>query len=223
MLGSRSLLSTWLLLIVVFIIYSAVAISLFGDNDPNHFGSVGFAIFSFFQIATFDNWAPIMYINMYGCDRFPSDYVIYNASDTASLPWPQLTVERYGTMYMPLCYSPKAYPIISPILFMSFVVMAGFILISLTVAVVTSGINDRLEELKDRDEEIINDRLKVLEMNRHGSVEILESESSLEQNQVLYQEINGSHSSKEVKTSSHTNPLLYNKEMLLLILEQVNT
>lgn len=151
----------------MFIIYSAVAMTLFGDNDPNHFGSIATSLYTFFEISTFDGWAQVMYINMYGCDQFPSQYEMYNASDT-SVTWPQLTYQRHGTMYMPVCHSPKASPILSPLLFMSFVIVVGFILISLTIAVVTSGINDRLDELKENDEVVVNKELLRINQLRHA-------------------------------------------------------
>ena len=122
------------------------------------------SLFSFFEISTFDGWAPIMYINIYGCDKYPSDYVMYNASDQGGNF--QLTYQRFGTMFMPICHSPRAHPFLAPIFFMSFVVMAGFILVSLTVAVVTSGINDRLEMLKDIDESSISKELQKIDRIR---------------------------------------------------------
>ena len=48
-----------------------------------------------------------MYINIYGCDKYPSDYIVINAEDTRENQWGHLTYERYGTMYMPVCHSPK--------------------------------------------------------------------------------------------------------------------
>ena len=242
-LGSRSLLSTWLLLVIVFIIYSSLAVTLFGKstfvlhkvsrasqghcivlstpsglNDPAHFGSIPTALFTFFQISTFDNWGAIMYINMYGCDRFPSDYVVLNGS-LADPVWPQESYDRLGRMFMPLCSHPESFPVLAPILFISFVVVAGFILVSLTVAVVTSGINDRLEELRGKEEKRTNQKLKKADMYRKESIEeVISHNSSDGWNDAA----TAPAEEKESRSANEfENSILHNKEMLLMVLKQV--
>eukprot|EP00602_Paraphysomonas_sp_CaronLab_P008781 CAMPEP_0185029542 /NCGR_PEP_ID=MMETSP1103-20130426/15903_1 /TAXON_ID=36769 /ORGANISM="Paraphysomonas bandaiensis, Strain Caron Lab Isolate" /LENGTH=970 /DNA_ID=CAMNT_0027564335 /DNA_START=184 /DNA_END=3096 /DNA_ORIENTATION=+ len=163
-LGVRSLISTWLLLTLVFIVYAACALTFFGKNDPMHFGSMAMSMWTFFQLATLDNWSLVMYINMYGCDAYPSDY-----SESGDV----LYVERYGKMLMPVCRDPSARPILTAVIFVSFILLCGFILVSLTIAAVTSGINDRLNELEkeeaiavplvdSNEESLLNDREMLL-------------------------------------------------------------
>jgi hypothetical protein len=212
------LLSTWLLLLVVFIIYSACAMTLFGENDPAHFGSMATSLFTFFQISTFDGWGPIMYINTYGCDQTPSDYVMYDHANNGE--GTQLSYERFGTMYMAVCHSPIAHPIVAPMLFMSFVVVSGFILISLTVAVVTSGIHDRLDELKDSEEGEYNKELQRISMVRQDSLDL---ENHLESD-VLRRLRCGSEGSDSIitrKALNYEETLFQNKDMVVMILEQV--
>ena len=201
--------------------------TLFGDNDPLHFGSIMASLFTFFQISTFDTWAPIMYVNLYGCDQFPSDYIIYNASDgNAGTDGMQLTYLRFGTMHMPVCHSPQAHPILAPILFMSFVVIAGFILVSLTVAVVTSGIHDRLEELKESEEVDINKELKRMQMiqnesNKGARIHSLSTDDGNMPHDPPTPITSGMDSPSMKKAEQHEESLLENKDMLLMIMEQV--
>jgi voltage-gated sodium channel len=48
-----------LLLGLLFYIYAVAGIHLFGETDPEHFGSLSSALFSLFKIVTLDNWADI--------------------------------------------------------------------------------------------------------------------------------------------------------------------
>jgi hypothetical protein len=91
-----------------------------------------------------------MYINMYGCDAFPTNYVVMlNHTELAF-------VERYGKMTLAVCSQPMKRPIIASVVFVSFILLCGFILISLTIASVTSGINDRLSQLEK--EEMVREK-----------------------------------------------------------------
>jgi hypothetical protein len=67
-----------------------------------------------------------------------------------------------------LCDSPTSHPYLSSLIFTSFVVLTGFMLISLTVAAVSDGVNMRLieiqkqqqeEEQYERDEELLENLL----------------------------------------------------------------
>lgn len=140
-LGARSLASTWLLMSLVFLIYSTTAVTLFKESDPFHFGSVPMAMWTFFELSTLDNWSNVLYINWYGCDAYPSYYY----SDFSQYPSNHTSIHRYGEMFLPVCTNPQTSDYRAPILFTSFILICGFILISLTVAAVTGGINDRLK------------------------------------------------------------------------------
>ena len=143
-LGARSLASTWLLMSLVFLIYSTTSVTLFRESDPFHFGNIPMAMWTFFELSTFDNWSKVLYINMYGCDVFPSYY--YN--DFSQYTDNRTSIYRHGDMYLPVCTNPQPSAIRAPILFTSFILICGFILISLTVAAVTGGINDRLKAIE---------------------------------------------------------------------------
>mmetsp|Transcript_14746 Transcript_14746/g.22232 ORF Transcript_14746/g.22232 Transcript_14746/m.22232 type:complete len:1039 (-) Transcript_14746:356-3472(-) len=164
-LGLHSLLSTWLLLTVVFFIYAACAMTLFRKNDPFHFGSIAMSMWTFFELSTFDGWEKVLYVNMYGCDYFPYFYVPGEDVD-ASEP---RSVDRIGEMFLPICDSPEPRPLVSALTFISFVLICGFILMSLTVAAVVGGIKDRLDEINTaKDDE---DESSVLPSARSGTVE----------------------------------------------------
>jgi hypothetical protein len=66
-----------------------------------------------------------------------------------------------GRMYLFLCDDPGAHPYLSSLIFTSFVVLTGFMLISLTVAAVSGGVHLRLEQIQkqsqDQDEDEFDD------------------------------------------------------------------
>eukprot|EP00602_Paraphysomonas_sp_CaronLab_P009300 CAMPEP_0185036728 /NCGR_PEP_ID=MMETSP1103-20130426/30092_1 /TAXON_ID=36769 /ORGANISM="Paraphysomonas bandaiensis, Strain Caron Lab Isolate" /LENGTH=800 /DNA_ID=CAMNT_0027574367 /DNA_START=1013 /DNA_END=3415 /DNA_ORIENTATION=- len=82
---------------------------------------------------------------MYGCDSYPSDYT---APDNSTATTER---HRYGKMILPVCDKPEAQPIAATVIFVTFIILCGLILINLTIAAVTAGINDRLDELRKED------------------------------------------------------------------------
>ncbi|CAE7656312.1 CACNA1F [Symbiodinium microadriaticum] len=92
-----------------------------------------------------------MYINTYGCDKFPSQYVMSNITKGEDGYADEYYKLRYGRMVLPVCNHPEAQPVLSTILFITFITLCGFILINITIAAVTAGINDRLDELRKED------------------------------------------------------------------------
>ena len=144
-LGTRSLASTWLLLSLVFLLYSTICVTLYRHSDPFHFGSVPIAMWTFFELSTFDNWNIVLNINLYGCDAFPSFYNM----DFSSYSTNSTSFYLNGKMFLPVCLHSKESPVAAPIIFTTFILICGFILISLTVAAVTGGINDRLKCIEE--------------------------------------------------------------------------
>jgi len=51
-----------LLLSIIFYIYAIAGFHLFHEQDPEHWGSLGTALLTLAQLATFDNWSDIMHI-----------------------------------------------------------------------------------------------------------------------------------------------------------------
>ena len=54
-------------------------------------------------------------------------------------------------MFLPVCSTPEPRPLLSAFVFITFILLCGFILVSLTVAAVTSGINDRIKTINVND------------------------------------------------------------------------
>ena len=81
-----------------------------------------------------------MYTNNVGCDAYPTNYVLGSS--------PSYIIVHGARLYMPVCYEPSKQPLLSFCVFVSYVVITSFILFNLTVAAVTTGIKDRLSQLK---------------------------------------------------------------------------
>lgn len=107
-----------------------------------------------------------MYINTYGCDKFPSQYVYSNVSNGTD-GGDYYYKLRYGRMFLPICTNPRAQPVLSSIVFITFITLCGFILINITIAAVAAGINDRLDALRREDLEV--------EMGIHPALSVLSS------------------------------------------------
>ena len=186
--GLRSIMSTCLLLSLVFMIYSTFGMFFFADNDPYHFGTIALSMWSFFELATLDNWSQVLYVNMYGCDRFPAYYTVVDVPYTG-----QRAISRYGsTLLLPICTSPEENRIISAVIFLSFIVFCGFILVNITLAAVTSGIKMRLDRINHETDDAINRN------------DLLSSESNCEED-----------------NNSIDKSLIGDPDMLLMMLKQV--
>ena len=55
-----------ILLFLLFYVYGAMAVFLFGENDPIHFRNLQTSVLSLFRVVTLEDWTDVMYINMYG-------------------------------------------------------------------------------------------------------------------------------------------------------------
>ena len=91
--------------------------------DPWHFGTLHNAVLTMFRCATLDAWADVMYINMYGCDKY-----------------------GYGPMGMPeQCTSPRGQPWFAGLFFVSFTLVSALVLLSLFLGVVTTSMDEQSE------------------------------------------------------------------------------
>lgn len=83
-------------------------------------------------------------MNLYGCDKYQAfEYVVVNSSYAGPF-----VRHRYGGMLLPICSKSHDRPILATLLFVSFTIFCGFILMNLTIAAVAAGIKDRLDELR---------------------------------------------------------------------------
>ena len=60
------------MLFLVFYMFAILAMILFKENDPWHFATLHLSILSLFRASTFEDWTDIMYINIYGCNKYSS-------------------------------------------------------------------------------------------------------------------------------------------------------
>ena len=115
-----------ILLFLLFYIYGAMGVFLFGKNDPVYFGTLGTALVTLFQIVTLEGWADIMYKNVFGCDH-----------------------AIWGTDH---CDNPQAMGYGALIYFISFVLIGTMIVLNLFIGVIMNSMDEvRLEqELEDQ-------------------------------------------------------------------------
>jgi voltage-gated sodium channel len=109
-----------ILLGVLFYIYAAMGVFLFGGNDPVHFENLQRAMVTLFQIVTLEGWADIMYINVLGCN----DPV-------------------YGN---PDCTKPNPMGIWAVIYFVSFVLIGTMVVLNLFIGVIMNSMDEAREE-----------------------------------------------------------------------------
>lgn len=57
----------FMLMGILYYSYAVIGVFLFGENDPQHFGSLSQAVLTLFQVMTGDGWSDLMKINMYDC------------------------------------------------------------------------------------------------------------------------------------------------------------
>ena len=129
-----------LILILFFYLFAILGIMLFRDNDDFHFGTLFKAMLTLFRIATFEDWTDVMYINMYGCDRYG-----YTDDD-----WMVEMCEKNGGAH-PMGWAAAIY-------FLIFVLLGGLVLLTLFIGVVTTSMEeatDKAKKEKEVDDKIV--------------------------------------------------------------------
>ncbi len=121
-----SMIYVFSILLIHFYVYACAGTTLFGKNDPFHFGNLHISMVTLFRAVTLEDWADIMYVNMYGCDK----------------------ISYEGT---PLCVSPVAQPITSVIYFISFIFTGAMIILNMLIGVIINGIDEVKEETKNKE------------------------------------------------------------------------
>lgn len=112
------------IMVIFFYVWAILGMMLFKKNDPWHFGTLHDAMISLFRGTTGDDWTDIMYINMFGCEKY-----------------------GYGGIES-LCEDP------SPNEFMGFfymfvlIIIGSFVLLPLFIGVVVSGMEEAVDEQK---------------------------------------------------------------------------
>ncbi len=112
-----------LLLSLLFYIYSAMAVFLFGENDPLHFGNLQTSMLSLFRVVTLEDWTDIMYINIYGCDH---------------------SIWGYGPEQG--CTQPQGFGALGALFFVSFVMVGTMIVLNLFIGVIMNSMDEARAE-----------------------------------------------------------------------------
>jgi voltage-gated sodium channel len=112
-----------ILLGLLFYIYAAMGVFIFGENDPVHFGNLQHSMLSLFRIVTLEDWTDIMYINMYGCDH---------------------SIWGYGAAEG--CTNPQPHGALSAFFFVSFVLIGTMIILNLFIGVIMNSMDEARAE-----------------------------------------------------------------------------
>jgi voltage-gated sodium channel len=114
------------ILFLIYYLFAVVGVTLFRENDPWYFGSLHQSMLSLFQVSTMDSWIDLMYINMYGCDRY-----------------------GYGTVGWPredMCVDARGLGVVAVVFFVVFTIVSGLVLLSLFLGVVTMSMEAESEK-----------------------------------------------------------------------------
>jgi voltage-gated sodium channel len=110
------------LLGLLFYLYGVAGTHLFGANDPVHFGALERSLLTLFQVVTLEGWADLMYIQIYGCDAF-----------------------GYGD-FPAMCTQPSTHPVLTPLYFVSFILVGTMVVLNLFVGVIMNGMQEAQDE-----------------------------------------------------------------------------
>ena len=143
------------LLFLLFYIYAAMAVFIYGDNDPVHFDNLHLAMLSLFRVVTLEDWTDIMYTNMYGCDQY-----------------------GYGGMEE-LCTNPSASPTGAALFFVSFVLIGTMVIMNLFIGVIMTSMEEAKQDAnQDTALGRIQQRVEALQ-GTAGNTELLNEIRSL--------------------------------------------
>lgn len=145
----KSIFITIALFFLSILIYASFGHILFSRNDPYHFGNYGLSLWSFFHMAVFDNWTEIWSINYFGCNKYPADNITIITSSNNNLTVDSEIITKYGTFQLGMCTTPETSPILSTIVFLSFVLISAYVLVNTVMAAVVIGIKGGLDIYKN--------------------------------------------------------------------------
>jgi len=143
--GMKSIGFIGIILLLVYYMFAILGIILFRENDPWHFGTLHVAMLTLFRVATGEDWTDVMYINMYGCQYYGYD-------DDATFK-NDLACDQNGNVS-------KGMPFVSMLYFVIFFTIGGLVLLTLFIGVVSMGMDDANNDVKEKQEE--TDNLEIL-------------------------------------------------------------
>ena len=122
-----------ILLGLMFYVYAVMGVFLWGANDPVHFRDLQTSMLSLFRVVTLEDWTDIMYIQMWGSDRYP-----FSEGDRAA----------YAGQF-----NSVASPVVGAIYFVSFVLMGTMIMLNLFIGVIIQSMEEAQDEQAADDRE----------------------------------------------------------------------
>lgn len=115
-----------LLLVLLFYVYAVVGTTLFGKNDPAHFGTLHDAALSLLRAVTLEDWTDLMYTQIAGSAEYPGH-----------LPPPTEPV-------------PTPRPVAAVLYFGSFVLVGTMIVLNLFIGVVIGALTEEQKAAAER-------------------------------------------------------------------------
>jgi voltage-gated sodium channel len=148
-----------------FYFFAIVGIILFKKNDPWHWKNLHTAMLTLFRCATFDDWTDVMYINMFGCDKYGYDSMIA------------------------LCKTPEPWSYVSTLYFVTFIIIGSLVLLNLFIGVITMNMDkaghmfraqqeveqrvtniQQMEDIDDHTIDLYRQVFTLLDLDGQGSV-----------------------------------------------------
>jgi hypothetical protein len=160
--GFRSILYIAMLLGLCFYLYGCLGVILFHGADPTHFGSLGAAFITLFQLTTMESWGSIMFAIYYGCNRDATA----SGGKTSSSPADNSQLCDAGA-------ADRASPTLAPAYFISFVLLTSLVVLSMFIGAIALAMAQAVADINDgataRRVEARRKR-RTKEMSRVGSV-----------------------------------------------------
>ena len=146
-----------ILLMLMFYFYAVMGVFLWSGNDPVHFKDLQTSMLSLFRVVTLEDWTDIMYIQMWGSDRYP-----FSEGDRAAY------ADKFNS---------QASPVIGALYFVSFVLMGTMIMLNLFIGVIIQSMEEAQDEqaadnrekhLAETGQLTVSDELVLLEKELEG-------------------------------------------------------
>jgi voltage-gated sodium channel len=135
-------------------LYACGGILLFRSNDPFHFEDFISTFTTLWRMATLD-WSSIMYINMVNCSV--SNNIIYwgrEFGNCSNVPPGKIACVTPELALTPECEAldvvavEQSTPIMATLYFLSYVILASWIMLSLFMGAVTTAMSSAITQLK---------------------------------------------------------------------------
>lgn len=152
--GLKSIGYIMLLLFLVFYLYAISGMYAWQDNDTFHFRSVPIAMITLFRMSTLENWAAIMDINYFGCDRFAGGYYSTDPAAAASFQFCNATRVYGANVTESSLASQRALnQVVAALYFITFILISAFVMLSLFIGAITMSMTQSMENMKKAQEE----------------------------------------------------------------------